>query len=248
MSVKREAGNWFLVLSCELEDVAIPKSTNPAAGFDSGLESFLTNSDGEHTPNPRFLKSAQAKIRKKSRKLSRAKEKSKNRKKAKLQLQKAHAKITNQRRNFGHQLSHNLVNRFGLIAAESLSIGNMLRNHRLALAISDAGWGSFWDMVRYKAINAGVEFITVDPRYTSQVCSGCGVIVQKELSERWHNCPHCGLCIHRDINAAINILALARTEPKDGVRRINPALQHRKQSSSMPPQGRPRSRKLQPAE
>lgn len=243
LSIKHEADKWFLVLSCETPDVVIPKSTNPPVGIDMGLESFLITSNGEHIDNPRFHKFALPEIRRASRKLSRAKKGSNKRKKSKKKLRKVHSKVANKRKDFIHKLSRSIVDRYGLIAMESLSTSNMLKNHRLARSISDASWRAFSDAVQYKAEEAGVEFVKVDPRYTSQVCSGCGQIVKKDLSVRWHDCS-CGLSIHRDVNAARNILALARTEPKNGTKKHNLVLQHGKKSGSLPPRGRSGSRRL----
>lgn len=243
LSIKRECGKWFLVLSCESEDIAIPKNTNPPVGIDMGLESFLTTSDGEHIANPRFQKKALPRLRRAGRKLSRAKKGSKRRQKAKNRLRAVHAKIANQRKDFAHKLSRNLVGRFGLIAAERLGVRNMLKNRRLARSISDAAWAASLEAVRYKAPEAGAEFVEVNPRGTSQDCSGCDVTVRKELSERWHRCPNCGLSLHRDVNAARNILkrALARTGPTNA----NLVLQHGcRLQQSVSPRGRSRSPRL----
>jgi putative transposase len=235
LSLKKEAGKWYLVLSCLLPGVQVPKTTNKKeAGFDSNSENLIVGSDGTIVKNPRAFRKEKKALRRAQRKLARALKGSNNRKKAKKKVQVIHTKVKNQRKDLHHKESTNLVNGYGLIAAEALSIGNMLKNHRLALSISDAGWFQFWNMVRYKALEAGVEFVTVNPMYTSQICSRCGELVPKELSERWHYCPYCGLSIDRDINAAINILAIAKmmialawTEPKSGVGRPNLVLQYR---------------------
>jgi putative transposase len=109
-----------------------------------------------------------------------------------------------------------LVRRYGLIAAESLNIRGMLKNDRLARAISDAGWHGFLLTLQAKAESAGVAFVTVDARGTSQRCSRCGARVPKTLRDRWHECSHCGLALHRDENSAKEVLRLgllARTGP-----------------------------------
>ena len=92
---------------------------------------------------------------------------------------------------------------------ENLRIQNMLKNHRLARVISEQGWGMLIRQLEYKAARAGLRFVKVDPRNTSQECSGCGEIVPKKLNVRVHACPHCGLVLDRDENAAINILRRA---------------------------------------
>jgi putative transposase len=215
LSLKREAGKWYLVVSGDLGDVKIEPSTNPAIGIDVGLEKFLTTSDGRKEPNPRYLKGALPELRRKQRSLSRKKKGGKNRRKARKAVAKVHARVANLRREHHHQVALKLVRRYGFIAVESLSIKNMLGNDRLARAISDVAWGNFLLTLRSKAESAGVAFVEVDARGTSQECSGCGQVVRKDLSQRWHSCD-CGCSLDRDENAARNILArglLARTAP-----------------------------------
>ena len=108
--------------------------------------------------------------------------------------------------DFVHQQSRKLVNRFGVIAVEKLSVKNMLGNHCLAKSISDASWSMFRTVLTSKAESADREIYAVDPAYTSQDCSACGYRAKKKLSERWHLCPMCGASLDRDTNAAINII------------------------------------------
>jgi len=119
-----------------------------------------------------------------------------------------HERIANRRKDFAHQLSRKLVNRFGIIVLEDLSITRMLKNHCLAKSIADAAWNQLATYTRYKAEDAGRTYAEIDPRGTSQRCSRCGSVVKKDLSIRVHQCPHCGLAIDRDLNAAYNILRL----------------------------------------
>ncbi len=114
--------------------------------------------------------------------------------------------MANRRKDFLHKLLRKLVNRHDLIFFEDLNIAGMLKNHRLAKHIADAAWGTFLGMLVYKAGCAGKQAVNVAARYTSQECSGCKEKVPKALSVRWHKCPHCGLELHRDHNAARNIL------------------------------------------
>lgn len=102
------------------------------------------------------------------------------------------------------------MNTYSLIAVENLNIKGMVRNRRLAKSISDAGWGEFLSMLGYKADEAGSRVVEVCARNTSQFCSDCGSLVPKGLSERTHKCPHCGLVLDRDVNAARNILSGAK--------------------------------------
>ena len=217
-SLKREADKWFVVLSCDLGDVIVPPSTLPAGGIDVGLEAFLTTSDGQRIENPRYLKAEIPQLRRLQRATSRKKRGGRNRRKASRRVRVLHARVRNLRHEHHHQTALFLIRLYGLIGVEGLRVSNMLKNHSLARAISDAGWAGFVNVLRCKAERAGAEIVTVNPAGTSQECSGCGVDVPKKLAERWHTCPHCGLSLHRDENAARNILAralLARTGPTD---------------------------------
>jgi putative transposase len=121
---------------------------------------------------------------------------------------RVYERISHRRKNFAHQLSLKLVKRFGIIVFEDLSITRMIKNHCLAKSIADAAWGQLASYTQYKAEEAGAVYIEIDPRGTSQRCSRCGAVVKKDLSVRMHQCPHCGLEIDRDLNAAYNILRL----------------------------------------
>jgi putative transposase len=111
-----------------------------------------------------------------------------------------------------------LVTRYDVIYHEDLQVANMVRNHSLAESISDAGWSAFLITLTFKAASAGKRVVAVNPAFTSQRCSGpgCGVIVQKGLSVRWHACPECGTSLHRDHNAALNILRLGHEQSRLG--------------------------------
>jgi putative transposase len=120
-------------------------------------------------------------------------------------LAKAHQKVRRQRQDFHHKTALALVRANDTIYHEDLQVANMVRNHHLAKSIQDAGWAAFLSTLTYKAACAGRRVIAVNPAFTSQTCSGCGVLVQKGLSVRWHACPECGTSLHRDQNAARNI-------------------------------------------
>jgi putative transposase len=152
--------------------------------------------------------------------------------------------MRNQRKDFHHKQSRRLVNSYSALAVEALSIDTMVRRPRpqideqqrqdagqtvyapngataksgLNKSISDAGWGQFLTMLATKAEWAGSRVVVVEPAGTSQVCSGCGEKVPKGLEVRWHQCPHCGLSLSRDHNAARNILYRAGLVPHDGGR------------------------------
>jgi putative transposase len=210
VSFKREADKWYAVFSCEVAPAKIQPSKLPDAGIDVGLESFLTDSDGVHESNPRYLKAGLPALRVAQRAVDRKTKGGKNRKKASVVVRNLHARIRNQRREHHYQTADKLVRRFGFIGVERLAVANMVRNRSLARAISDAGWSRFLGILKHKAEKAGASVMEVDPRGTSQECSGCDKTVSKTLKDRWHSCPHCGLSIHRDHNSALVILARAR--------------------------------------
>jgi putative transposase len=120
-------------------------------------------------------------------------------------LAKAHLKVKRQRADFHHKTALALVRTNDTIYHEDLQTANMLKNHHLAKSISDAGWSAFLSLLAAKAAYAGRRVVAVPPAYTSQMCSGCGVVVKKGLSVRWHSCPDCGANLRRDHNAAKNI-------------------------------------------
>ena len=208
LTIRRQADGWYACFSVEVDPAVLPPS-NKAVGVDLGLESFAITSDGEFFPSARYLRKSERKLKQLHRMVSRRQNGSHRRQKAVRQLAKAHAHVANQRRDMAHKIARSLVNRYGLIAIEALNVKGMLRNHRLAKSISDAGWGLFINILKSKAAEAGRQVVEVDPRNTSQDCSGCGALVPKPLSQRWHDCPHCGTSLHRDVNAARNILQKA---------------------------------------
>jgi putative transposase len=142
--------------------------------------------------------------------VARRKKGSHRRAKAVKLLARAHQHIANQRRDFHHKEAAKLVKAYDSIAYEELQTANMVKNHHLAKSIADAGWSAFLTILTFKAESAGKRVQPVNPAFTSQACSGCGVMVSKGLSVRWHACPDCGASLHRDHNAARNILWLAQ--------------------------------------
>ena len=126
-------------------------------------------------------------------------------------LARAHQKVKRQRADFHHKVALRLVQTHDMVYYEDLQTANMLKNHYLAKSISDASWAAFLDILSFKAVCAGRRVIAVPPAYTSQRCSGCGGLVQKGLSVRWHTCPECGTSLHRDHNAAKNIERLGQS-------------------------------------
>ena len=205
---KDTVGNWYACFSCcEVEGEPLPFNER-AVGIDMGLEHFAKFSNGEDIPNPRFFRREEKELAKAQRKLSQAEKGTPERAKRRKAVQHIHQRIANWRRDFAHQKSRELVDRFGFMAFEDLRIKNMLQNHCLAKSISDAAWNQLITYTLYKAENAGRVVVLVDPRNTSRMCSCCGTLVEKSLSVRVHRCPVCGLVMDRDANAAHNILRL----------------------------------------
>jgi putative transposase len=203
-TIKREVSGWFVVFTVENEIKPLPK-TKRSVGLDVGIESFVTLSDGTQIENFKYYESTQKHLRKAQRKVSRRKKGSNSRRKAVVILRKIHEKIYSQRNDFQHKVSTHLINQYDLIAIEKLSILGMSRGI-LSKQVNDVSWSSFFQKLKYKAENADKTLIEVNPAYTSQDCSHCGNRVKKDLSVRIHHCLKCGLKIHRDTNAAINIL------------------------------------------
>lgn len=204
-TIKRELDKWYACFSREVEPETLPK-THKSVGVDVGIEKFAALSDEALIENPKFLQKSEAKLKHEQRLLSRKKKGSNSRIKQRQRLAKLHHKIKNQRNDFLHKESRKLVKNYDVIMFEDLRVKNMVKNHHLAKSISDASWAKFIEYVSYKAESAGKKIIFVNPKNTSQICSGCGAIVTKSLSVRVHKCPYCGLEIDRDVNAAINIL------------------------------------------
>src|SRR5206468_2897862 len=170
VSLKREAGDWYVIFSCDLGDVAVPSSTNPPVGIDLGLKAFLMTHEGEEVKPPKYYRQAQHALRRAQRKVARRKKGSKRRKKAVRLLQKQHRYVANQRRNFHHQTARSLVTRYSMIDHEDLNVADIGRT-RLATSTYDVGWASFLTVLAYKAEEAGVQVIAVPHHHTTQLFS-----------------------------------------------------------------------------
>ena len=214
---KTATGKYFISILCEEEIVPLPK-TDSNLGIDLGLENFAILSTGEKIGNPKFLTSLSKKLAKEQKILSRrgllAKEKgmklseSSNYQKQKLKVARLHEKIANQRKDFLHKLSTNLIKNHDVICIEDLASRNLMKNHHLARSIGDASWTEFIRHLHYKADWYGKKIITISRWFpSSQLCSSCGVNSGKKgLSIREWTCENCGTHHDRDINASLNIL------------------------------------------
>ena len=206
-SIKRDGKRWTASVVCDIGEVPAKCAVSNPVGIDVGLTVLATLSDGTVIENPRWTRKHETRIAAANQALARKQRGSKNRIRAREVLRRAHQRVGNARMNYIHHASKWLVANYDLIAYEDLKIRNMVRSN-LAKSIMDAAWGLLIWCVSYKAESAGRYAIAVNPRGTSQKCSGCGAVVKKELSERVHSCP-CGLIIGRDHNAGINIKQLA---------------------------------------
>lgn len=208
LTIKRDTlGDIYIFVVCELTQNEVLARTGEMVGFDFGLKTFLTASNGEDIESPLFFKANAKAIAKANKKLSSKKKGSNNRKKAKLALARLHKKVANQRSNFHWQLANYLVGRYADICIEDLNLKGMQKLY--GKKISDLGFSEFVEILEYKASRTGSRVIKIDRFYaSSQECSSCGYKNSdtKDLRIRKWTCPNCGAFHDRDRNAAINIL------------------------------------------
>jgi len=203
------SGKYFVSVCCT--DVIIPyySSTGSIVGIDLGIKKFAITSDNQHIENPKFLRKSEKKLAKLQKQLSRKTIGSNNRNKARIKVVKQHEKIVNQRKDFLHKTSTQLVKDYDIICLETLNIKNMVKNHKLAKSISDVSWGEFVRQLQYKSYWYGKIIKQIDTYYaSSQICSECKYknIDVKDLSVREWECPECHTVHDRDVNASKNIL------------------------------------------
>lgn len=211
---KTRTGKYFASILVEdgIEQPQLPAVVHPdvIVGVDVGLKHIVIESDGRKTENPKFVTRAQRNLRRKQKALSRKQKGSKNRAKARLIVAKAHENLANARADFQHKLSHRLVRDNQGIIVETLAVRNMLKNRKMAKAISDASWHSLTSKISYKAEREGRHFVKLNQwEATSKTCSCCGHKLDAlPLDVRDWACPVCGERHDRDVNAALNIKRL----------------------------------------
>ena len=230
-TIKHEAEQWYVILSCEVEQPEPLSISDEDVGIDLGITHFAALSNGEFIESPRHYRKAEKKLKKLQEALSRKKRGSHRRKRAVKAVARAHHKVRNQRGDFAHKASRKLINRYQVIVLEDLQTKNLIRRPKprqdeetghylpngaaakggLNKSISDAGWGMFTEMLQVKAAWAGRVIVFVNPSKTSQMCPRCGNVRQKDLSERWHSCA-CGCEMDRDTASAKVILDLGRKQ------------------------------------
>lgn len=203
------SGRWFVSLRIDDPTACKLKPTKKTIGIDLGISSLFTTSDGQKVANPKHFNKLYKKLRLAQKSLSRKVKGSKNREKTRVKVARIQARIADTRRDHTHKLTTQLVRENQTIVVEDLAVKNMVKNHKLARAISDANWGEFVRQLTYKAEWYGRELIKIDRWFpSSKRCSSCGHIVEKmPLNIREWDCPKCGTHHDRDINASINILA-----------------------------------------
>lgn len=226
VTIRKDTADRFFIsmqLASDTPFVETKAAKGGHLGIDLNTDNFLTTSNGDVVANPRYYRIIKGKLAKAQRKLSRRQRRakkehralrdSKNYQKQRLLVAKLHQKVRNQRRNFLQNLSTKLIKNHDVIVAEELRSANLLKNHALAMSISDVGWRSFLGMLDYKADLYGRTFVKVNPKNTTQTCHECGFVMGTEdtqkltLKDRQWTCPKCGAFHIRDHNAAQNILA-----------------------------------------
>ncbi len=228
-TLKREGDQWYAIFSVEyaFDPSPVFHPSTEAVGIDVGLKSYAVLSNGVTIDNPRIYRATEEQIKAAHKQLARRARGSHRRNRAKRELSALYRKTRHRRQDFLHQQSRRLVEQYGTLVFEDLQITNMVAKPKpkqdeetgaflpngaaakggLNKSILDAAWGSFTQVCASKAEEAGCTVVKVSPRNTTQACSGCGSLVPKDLTVRWHSCPQCGCAMDRDENAARNILA-----------------------------------------
>jgi len=209
--IVKRADGFYVQFCVKVAHAQSSPPTDAQVGIDVGLEYFYSDSNGNHEPNPRFLRFAEQDIKRSQRNIYKKKKGSTGRRKARGIYARKHLRVTRQRNEHAKRLARNLCLVNAKVVLEDLNVSGLVRNHKLAKSIVDASWYNFRQWLEYFGKKFGREIIAVPPHYTSQECSNCGAKVQKSLSTRTHSCPHCGHVEQRDVNAAKVILSRATT-------------------------------------
>ncbi|EQD69915.1 transposase, IS605 OrfB family [mine drainage metagenome] len=216
VTVRREADRWFVSLAVERERPDPVPVLGPVVGVDLGLTSFAVLSDGTRLESPKALASGLACLRRRSKAHARKQRGSRNRAKSGRSLARLHYRIRCRRRDFLHQATTELARTKSAVVVEDLAVANMVRNHSLARAISDAGWSEFRRMLEYKTVWYGSRLVVAPRNFaSSKTCSACENVKETlSLSERVYRCEVCGAEVDRDLNAARNLASIAGSSPE----------------------------------
>jgi putative transposase len=208
--VVEDAGEWYICISVDVGTLAKERTGNSIVGVDLGIKMLATLSTGEEIANPKPLRKAQERLRRANRKLHRRVKGSANRNKQRKVVSRIHRRIRDIRHDNLHKLTSRLAKNHGVVVIENLNASGMMKNHRLAQAISDASFSMFRSLLTYKAEMYGTQIVVADRFYpSSKTCSLCGQVkAELALGERIFACE-CGLRIDRDLNAALNLRSLA---------------------------------------
>ena len=225
VTVSRTADMWFVSISCEIPDIP-RESQSGEVGIDLGIKTLAVLSDGTVYENHQALKKFEKKMTRLQRSLSRKKKGSNNRKKAKNKVARCHYKISCLRKDVTHKMTTDIANSYGMVYLEDLNVKGMVKNRKLAKALSNVSFGEIRRQLEYKT-----NVMVVD-RFapTSKTCSNCGYVQDMPLSKRTYDCPSCGISLDRDLNAALNIKKLGQALSKvtpvervlDGAKPRNP--------------------------
>jgi putative transposase len=209
VTIIKDSADRYFVSILVADDIKPLPMVNKMVGLDLGITSMVALSTGESVGNPRYFARDEKRLAKAQRRLAKKKKGSKNRNKARLKVAKIHARIADRRRDYQHKLSTRIAHENQVICVESLAVKNMVKNHSLAKAISDVGWGEFVRQLDYKSQWYGRTLIKIDRFYpSSKTCHACKHVLDSlPLDIREWVCPECGVVHDRDTNAALNILA-----------------------------------------
>ena len=235
--ISLRAGQWYISFKYEAPPPQMEK-TGDVVGVDLGIHHLATCSDGKVFENPKPYRKARKRLARLQRRLSRKQKGSANRKKAVTQLARAHKRVADIRQDILHKLTTYLAKKYRVVVIEDLQVKNLLKNHKLAGALSDCGFYEFRRQLEYKARLYSCQLVVVDRFYpSSQLCSRCGHRQKMPLQERRFRCEKCGLEIDRDLNAALNLVkwylttcssreSYACGDPSGGVVEVNSTISH----------------------
>lgn len=215
VTIKQDLDNWVAIVTCETNDIPIRTDfiNTDIIGIDVGIKDFAVLSDGTKIDNPKHFQNAEKLLKKKQQKLSKKNKQSNNRNKARYQVAKLHRKVKNQRKDFQWKLASSITKNYSVVCVENLNIDGMMKNRKLAKAISSVGWYSFNLKLQHKLSEIGGQLVKIN-RFapSSKMCNSCGVINKAlTLENRYWTC-NCGVTHDRDINAAINIKSFGLEE------------------------------------